>query len=627
MSVSCAGLFALSGCGGGGSSGAGQQAAAPAAGNVVTSATSVGQRLEVPDVKRVLAQGIDQADALGAAATIVVVDRVGNVLGTHRMAESAPATVIGMAAPPPSSTGLEGVALPTLVGDGDKLAATAKALTAAYLSSGGNAFSTRTAGQIVQKHFNPGERDQPGGPLFGVQFSQLPCSDFAAAAGGGAGPRASPLGLAADPGGFPLYKDGVLVGGVGAMADGRYSIDADVMDFDQHAEHRNVDEQIALAATFGFSPAPDIRADRITLEGKTLRFTDVEFDQLATDPASTPDYEQVLGGIDAPEVVAGKVFGQAESGIRAERLGDAEAFVFVAEDGANRYPPKAAAGAGALSVEETRQLLASALAVADRARSQIRRPLGTSARVTVSVVDAGGEVLGMARSADAPVFGADVSLQKARTAALFSSADAATFLAGMPAADYSAIDRAPVALAAYVDAAHAFIAPDALSGSVAFTSRAIGNLSRPNYPDGIEHNPNGPFSKSPGAWSVFSTGLQLDLSFNGLLGAIAGDAEGCAGAGKRAANGIQIFPGGVPIYRERLLIGAIGVSGDGVDQDDMVGFLGIHEAGEALGTGIGNAPPDMRADMLAPQGERLRYVQCPQSPFLDSDAQNVCWGK
>jgi hypothetical protein len=57
------------------------------------------------------------------------------------------------------------------------LAAISKAITGAYLSSHGNAFSTRTAGQIVQEHFNPNESRQPSGPLFGVQFSQLTCSD------------------------------------------------------------------------------------------------------------------------------------------------------------------------------------------------------------------------------------------------------------------------------------------------------------------------------------------------------------------------------------------------------------------------------------------------------------------
>jgi hypothetical protein len=43
-----------------------------------------------------------------------------------------------------------------------------------------------------------------------------------------------------------------------------------------------------------------------------------------------------------------------------------------------------------------------------------------------------------------------------------------------------------------------------------------------------------------------------------------------------------------------------------------------------VANGLGNAPRARRADMLAPQGARLRYVQCPQSPFNGSSEQNVC---
>jgi hypothetical protein len=35
----------------------------------------------------------------------------------------------------------------------------------------------------------------------------------------------------------------------------------------------------------------------------------------------------------------------------------------------------------------------------------------------------------------------------------------------------------------------------------------------------------------------------------------------------------------------------------------------------------------MRADTLSPNGTQIRYVQCPQAPFLDSSEQNVCQGK
>jgi hypothetical protein len=84
----------------------------------------------------------------------------------------------------------------------------------------------------------------------------------------------------------------------------------------------------------------------------------------------------------------------------------------------------------------------------------------------------------------------------------------------------------------------------------------------------------------------------------------------------------------VPIYRGTTLVGAIGVSGDGVDQDDMISFLGLGNAGRVLNNAISNAPPSIRADNLAPRGEgtRLRYVQCPQAPFNDSTEQNVCAG-
>lgn len=647
-------------------------------GNCSGSCVAATSSLSVTDVQQVLAQGVAEARARSANATIAVVDRVGNVLAVFRMgAASARSVTIttqsGSAAS--ISGGLEGIRLPVAPApvNIDHAAAIAKAVTGAYLSSEGNAFSSRTASQIVQEHFNPGEDFQPAGPLFGVQFSQLACSDLMRSfdgVGPSVGPQRSPLGLSADPGGFPLYKNGTVVGGVGVLADGVYTIDKNIADRDQ-----DVDEAIAYAATFGYSAPVDRRGDRIMADGKTLRFSDVEFDQLRSSPASAPAFASLPPATGALIAVpgyfdgvirAGTVFGQPASGIRADgdlNFPGRDAFVLVDAANALRYAPRAGTdaavvGGAALTQNEVSAVLQAALDVANRARAQIRRPLGSPARVTISVVDTQGEILGIARTRDAPVFGTDVSLQKARTAAFLSSSTAGAFLSALPNAKYLTTTDASVAvtgsipISGYVTALRDFLGDaNALAdGRIAFTDRAGGNLSRPFFPDGINDEGQGPLSKPGGQWSPFSTGLQLDLSINAVLQhvlftagvpGIPDIAPGCAGvdladnlgavaqtvAGVRLGNGLQIFPGSVPIYRGGTLVGAIGVSGDGVDQDDMIAFLGLHNAGQTLGGAIGNSPSDRRADTLTPQGIRLRYVQCPQAPFIDSSDDNVCAGK
>ncbi|MFK7856726.1 MAG: heme-binding protein [Granulosicoccus sp.] len=691
-----------------------------------------GAALTAADVEQVIAQSVEEALARNVNATIGVVDRVGNVLGVYRMGDRQERFVIlstdvtdadgiidaGLDQTYAISGGLEGIKLPEADASGggvladvnlDHLAAISKAITGAYLSTEGMAFTSRTANQIVQEHFNPGEDFQPGGPLFGVQFSQLGCSDFTPMQQDNfisngefaVGPRASPLGLAADPGGLPLYKNGALVGGVGVMADSIYGIDRFVADLDA-----DVDETIAIAGTFGFG-APLDRRDRITVEGKVFRYSDVDFDNLITNPTQARDLSSIgndvgsliaVRGFTNGAVKAGTVFGQAESGIRAadgvsagETFEESlDSFIFVDQNNQPRFPPvnstdPTLTAGQRLSSTDVTAILENALDVANRARAQIRRPLGTPARVTISVVDTRGEVLGVIRGRDAPVFGADVSLQKARTAAFFSSPDAADYFQSPNLTDPVAFEPTtnfPLVtyvqpgtirglprlvtsdISDYVTAAQDFLGPTALTdGAIAFSDRAGGNLSRPFFPDGINGANPGPFSKPAGEWSVFSTGLQLDVSYNailtGVLFAAANSTDGvntdpaalntqlprppfaggCAGKGlqtlnrppvsevsdSRLANGLQIFPGSVPIYRGGTLVGAIGISGDGVDQDDMIAFLGVHNAGLEVG-GFGNAPMEMRADQLTPQGVRLRYIQCPQSPFIGSTEDNVCNG-
>lgn len=631
-------LAALTACSGGGggssSSSSAGSGGSSTSGSCFTPAAAP-QSITAAEVEQVLAQGAEAASRLGAKATIAVVDRVGNVLAVYRMT-GAGATVNILSGSGKNSAdtpqGLDG--LSGLIGS--DLAAVAKALTGAYLSSSGNAFSTRTASFIVQDHFVPGIAQTAGGPLFGVQFSQLPCGDLVQrGAGIGIGPKRSPLGLAADPGGFPLYKNGRVVGGVGVMADGVYGLDPAPT-----ASGADLDERIALSAQTGFAAPDCIRADRITAGGVTLTYANAASQPVAVGATRISGMAGGLlavdGYYDGAGILAGTAFGEAASGFVVQ--GSTQ--ILVNASSANRYPasaslsplPVASGGAG-MSAAEVQEVISQALGVAAQARAQIRIPLGSAAEVTVSVVDAAGHVLGLARSGDGPVFGVDVSLQKARTAAFFSSPGAAVALSALPQLGYfngSLKQGALFGVDGYMAASRSFFGnPAAFSDGVAFSARSIGNIARPNFPDGIDGNPAGPLSKTAATWSPFNVGLQLDLVYPSLVGAILAPASpdrSCSGNAIGLENGMQTFPGGFPIYRGSTLIGAIGVSGDGVDQDDMVGMLGLSRAAAALNTGIGHAPASRRADALAPQGRRLRYAQCPQAPFNNSTEQSVCDG-
>jgi uncharacterized protein GlcG (DUF336 family) len=84
----------------------------------------------------------------------------------------------------------------------------------------------------------------------------------------------------------------------------------------------------------------------------------------------------------------------------------------------------------------------------------------------------------------------------------------------------------------------------------AFSTRAIGFMSQGFFPPGIENARNGPLFGLQNA-------LSTPANFKGRL-----------------ENGITIFPGGVPLYKDGKFVGAVGVSGDGVDQDDIIAYAG-----------------------------------------------------
>ena len=106
----------------------------------------------------------------------------------------------------------------------------------------------------------------------------------------------------------------------------------------------------------------------------------------------------------------------------------------------------------------------------------------------------------------------------------------------------------------------------------AFSARAMGFLSQMFFPIGIDNGFRGPY------FHVQNT-LSLGQIFNGSSDfGIANRAAKLKLNGKMVnnplMNGITIFPGGAPLFKNGELVGAVGVSGDGVDQDDIITFNG-----------------------------------------------------
>lgn len=592
-------------------------------------------RLHADEVNCIVQQAVEVSSRQGISAmTVAVTDRVGNVLGLYQLGvtpsrvqiRSGLLSVVG---------GLDNVVLndlPIVGNTAAARAAIAKAITAAYFSSAGNAFSTRTAGFIVQRHFPPLFPNTPGGPLFGVQFSQLACGDFVQKGSLiGPGSRASPLGAAADPGGFPLYKAGQMVGAIGVIAGANavYGIDLDPSptQLDQDPE-----EIIAQSATAGFRPADDIRADRITAGGITLRYTDSDGRLLtpATVLGAVPTagaWVPLTNYFPGTGARTGVQYGLTESGFEpASGLLQGYFNLPRRPARASLFPSTSSQGALGLTQREVESLLKQTLDVASVTRSQIRRPLGQYAQVTATVVDASGNVLGQARTPDALIDSSDVTIQKARTAVFFSRPTAA--------------DRLTLAGGGtYVTSAQTFFGrSDAFRNGRAFSTRAIGSIHRPNFPDGIDGKPRGPLSRGAD-WSPFNVGLELDLILRNLQilretpSTCTLDSSNVA-ANIGLANGMTIFPGGFPIYREMsgslYIIGAISASGDGSDQSDLIAFVGLQRATQALAV----APPPTLMSVYKPprhppstlRVSGLKYVQCPQSPFLNSAVQDPCAG-
>ncbi|HVN27990.1 MAG TPA: heme-binding protein, partial [Candidatus Binataceae bacterium] len=227
-------------------------------------------------------------------------------------------------------------------------------------------------------------------------------------------------------------------------------------------------------------------------------------------------------------------------------------------------------------------------------RAAIRLPVGIPSRMQVGVTDMGGNVIGLFRTNDATMFSEDIVIQKGRTVTAFSD----------PNNQFGQMLRKRIGISQ--------------SAPLAVTSRTVEFLANPYYPPGISTSTPGPLfcdtfgvpiqippapsgSNLP-AVKKLPFCLQMQLFYAHPNAPCTPSLNGMVG------DGITLFPGSTPLYKAGVLVGGLGISGDGVDQDDFVTNSG----------GAGFLPPNaIRATAIKFRGTFLPFFKFPRHPELD----------
>jgi uncharacterized protein GlcG (DUF336 family) len=468
--------------------------------------------LSIVDVQNIVQTAAQAADP--TAMVIAVVDRGGNVLAVYRK-PAARATATG------------NFSISVDVND----LAVALARTAAYFSNDQAPLSSRTVRFISGIHFPPGVVNTGNAALYGIENTNRGCvlsTNYppgkalqpSLSLGGGTG-----LGIitgkadlqdsdpnAVNPGGVPIFRSGVVVGGVGVAG-----VSSAVAEYAAYVA--------ATSNGFGPTPAPP---GVVFINGIALPFVNQTMPPAGVNP-----------GTFAGTFLVGPL---ASAGQPPE--GDLVA--------------PAAGPIGGLSASDVQSILNNAEATANQTRAAIRLPLGSKTKMVIAVADLDGTIIGLRRMADSTVFSIDVAATKARNMVYFNSAS-------RTAAD---LNQVPM--------------------GTAVTNRTVGFGAQPLFPPGIDGSAAGPF------FNLYAQDVANPCT-QGFQ----------AGAPNSNKSGIIFFPGSVGLYRNGVLVGGLGVSGDGVDQDDYVA------AGGAAGF---EAPMQMRADQVIVNAVRLPYQKFPENP-------------
>lgn len=247
-----------------------------------------------------------------------------------------------------------------------------------------------------------------------------------------------------------------------------------------------------------------------------------------------------------------------------------------------------------MTAADVEKIITQGIKEANRVRAAIRAlpTIGQRTKMVFSVTDKTGEVLGLYRMPDATYFSLDVAVAKARNVTYYADAT-----------KLKPIDQIP-----------------GIPSGTAFTSRTFRFLAEPRYPSGVDGSKPPPFSilseTTPAGLPFINKktaeniGVAVPASFfKSVLGFDAfniGTNFRDDSTSPDNQNGVVFFPGSAPLYKGGKLVGGLGVSGDGVDQDDVVTAAAV----------VGFTPPSgIKADRYVSNKVRLPYIKFVRNPY------------
>jgi uncharacterized protein GlcG (DUF336 family) len=303
-------------------------------------------------------------------------------------------------------------------------------------------------------------------------------------------------------------------------------------------------------------------------------------------------------------------------------------------------PHASPTGDSSLTQAQVIQIINQGIAEARLTRAAIRLNLnnirngyaqpGRPTRMVFAVADRAGNVLGIYRMHDATIFSIDVAVAKARNTAYYANAalledadkvdDDLLLFAGQVTvqqlqSNFSRFDGVNNHLADLNPSSTSFAKYSPLDG-LAFTNRTFRFLAEPRYPSGVDGSLAGVFSSlhtqginrsTAENWLLPFANTPLASSFFTVFGfdAFHLGRNFHSTANIANQNGVVFFPGSSALYLGGALQGGFGVSGDGVDQDDVVTFMGQ--------SGF-EAPAALRADRVFYRSVRLPYQKFNRNP-------------